>query len=305
VTYRLGVLGFLGDGDRIPANLGLLDLTEALRWVRAHVGAFGGDAHRITVFGQSAGADAIAHLLLSPGSRGLMRRVLLQSPPLGLRTGRARMTRLMVEAAGVLDPAAPVDDLFPAQVKAGAVGRRFGFRAGMPFGTQYGHPPLPIEEHAEEAWRAAAPGLDVLIGWTAEETALFGYGSPLGRAVFGLPVVGPLIRRWLVRTTTEAVYSRECRRLAAVLAQGGATVTEYELTWRPEGSPMGAAHAGELPLLFPTVAWRGAGLIGGEDPASLAATGRPLRDAWGAFTRTGAVRAFSSGAVRMRIHRLR
>lgn len=305
VTYRLGVLGFLGDGERVPANLGLLDQLAALRWVRANVAAFGGDPDAVTLMGQSAGADAIAHLLLSPDSRGLLRRVLLQSPPLGLRAGRARMTRLMVEAAGVLDPAAPVDALLPAQVKAGAVGRRFGFHAGMPFGTQYGHPPLPAEEDAEDAWRAAAPGLDVLIGWTSEETALFGYGSPLGRAVFGLPVLGRPIRRWLVRTTTEAVYSRECRRLAALLAAGGARVTEYELTWRPQGSPMGAAHAGELPLLFPTEAWRGAGLIGAEEPASLAATGRPLRDAWGAFARTGTVRAFASGAVRLRTHRPR
>ncbi len=32
VTYRLGVLGFLGDGGTVPANLGLLDLVEAFRW---------------------------------------------------------------------------------------------------------------------------------------------------------------------------------------------------------------------------------------------------------------------------------
>lgn len=172
VTYRLGVLGFHGDGERIPANLGLLDQTEALRWVRTHIAAFGGDPERITVFGQSAGADAIAHLLLFPATRGLFRRVLLQSPPLGLRLGRAKMRQLMVKAAGALDPAAPVDALFPAQVKAGAVGRRFGFHAGMPFGTQYGHAPLPEEHDAEAAWRAAAPGLDVLIGWTDRKSVV-------------------------------------------------------------------------------------------------------------------------------------
>ena len=30
VTFRLGVLGFLGDGDAVPANLGLLDIVESL-----------------------------------------------------------------------------------------------------------------------------------------------------------------------------------------------------------------------------------------------------------------------------------
>ena len=33
VTYRLGLLGYLGDADGRPANLGLLDQLEALRWV--------------------------------------------------------------------------------------------------------------------------------------------------------------------------------------------------------------------------------------------------------------------------------
>ena len=44
VTYRLGVLGFLGDGEPggRPANLGLLDIIEALRWVRERIGGFGG-----------------------------------------------------------------------------------------------------------------------------------------------------------------------------------------------------------------------------------------------------------------------
>jgi para-nitrobenzyl esterase len=305
VTYRLGVLGFLGDGERIPANLGLLDQTEALRWVRANIAAFGGDPGCVTLFGQSAGADAIAHLLLHDETRGLFRRILLQSPPLGLRTGRARMTRLMVKAAGVLDPAVPVDTLFPAQIKAGAIGRRFGFHAGMPFGTQYGHAPLPEEEDAEAGWRSAAPGLDVLIGWTAEETALFGYGSPVFRTLFSAPVIGRPFRRWLVRITTDAVYRRECRHLAALLAESGAQVTEYELDWRPHGSPMGAAHAVELPLLFPSPAWRGAGLIGGEEPASLVETGRTLRDAWGAFARTGQVEPLRTGPVRLRTRRLR
>src|SRR4051794_39211173 len=304
VTYRLGVLGFLGDGQRIPANLGLLDQIQALRWIRAHIAAFGGDPECVTLFGQSAGADAIAHLLLCTEAQGLFHRVLLQSAPLGLRTGRARMTRLMVEAAGVLDPAAPVDALFPAQIKAGAVGRRFGFHAGMPFGTQYGHDPLPEERDAEAAWRAAAPALDVLIGWTAEETALFGYGSPVFRALFALPVVGRPFRRWLVRVTTDAVYRRECRRLAALLAGAGARVTEYELDWRPKGSPMGAAHAVELPLLFPSRAWRGAGLLGEEQPASLLASGSALRATWGAFARTGRVEPVRTGPARLRTRRL-
>jgi carboxylesterase type B len=61
VAYRLGPLGFvsfdgLGGRERgWVANAGLHDVSLALEWVRANVGAFGGDARRVTVFGESAG----------------------------------------------------------------------------------------------------------------------------------------------------------------------------------------------------------------------------------------------------------
>ncbi|UOQ72248.1 carboxylesterase family protein [Hymenobacter cellulosilyticus] len=41
VTYRLGLLGFLGQEGGAPPNLGLLDLLEALRWVQRNIAAFG------------------------------------------------------------------------------------------------------------------------------------------------------------------------------------------------------------------------------------------------------------------------
>ncbi len=56
----------LDDGDA-ATNCGLLDQLAALRWVRESIGAFGGDAERITVFGESAGAGAILQLCVSPG----------------------------------------------------------------------------------------------------------------------------------------------------------------------------------------------------------------------------------------------
>ncbi len=58
VTYRLGLLGFLGGSGGRAANVGLLDIIEALRWVKANIAAFGGDTDNITLFGQSAGGDA-------------------------------------------------------------------------------------------------------------------------------------------------------------------------------------------------------------------------------------------------------
>ncbi|RII90307.1 carboxylesterase family protein, partial [Clavibacter michiganensis] len=90
VTYRLGLLGYLGDGRDRPANLGLLDQLEALRWVARNIRAFGGDPGRVTAFGQSAGGDAVAHLLAVPEAAGLVRRAIVQSAPLGISRGRRR-----------------------------------------------------------------------------------------------------------------------------------------------------------------------------------------------------------------------
>ncbi|CAK7236589.1 hypothetical protein SCUCBS95973_009658 [Sporothrix curviconia] len=74
VNYRLGVFGFLAGadlqagnaahGDAGTGNDGVWDQVLALRWVQKHIGAFGGDPGRVTLFGQSAGGVSThAHLL--------------------------------------------------------------------------------------------------------------------------------------------------------------------------------------------------------------------------------------------------
>ena len=60
VSYRLGALGFLPIKGVAPANLGLRDQELALRFIRACISDFGGDADNITVCGQSARRPARA-----------------------------------------------------------------------------------------------------------------------------------------------------------------------------------------------------------------------------------------------------
>jgi para-nitrobenzyl esterase len=91
VNYRLGVLGFgwfggLGEGEAGDSpwpgdtNCGLRDQLAALEWIKHNVAAFGGDPTNVTVFGESAGAGSIAHLLASPALARSARRCILQSP---------------------------------------------------------------------------------------------------------------------------------------------------------------------------------------------------------------------------------
>lgn len=53
----------------------------ALRWVREHIGAFGGDAQRVSVFGESAGGCSTCMLALTPLARGLVQRSIVESGP--------------------------------------------------------------------------------------------------------------------------------------------------------------------------------------------------------------------------------
>ncbi|XP_017464437.1 PREDICTED: cholinesterase 1-like, partial [Rhagoletis zephyria] len=82
MNYRVGCLGWLygGGGDNgAPANLGLADIHLALKWVQANGAHFGGDPSNVTLFGNSSGSVLTGLLLLSPATKGLFARVILQS----------------------------------------------------------------------------------------------------------------------------------------------------------------------------------------------------------------------------------
>jgi para-nitrobenzyl esterase len=85
-NYRLGPLGFFAhpaltqeSEHRSSGNYGLLDQLQALKWVRENISRFGGDPHRITVMGQSAGAYDICMLMASPLATGLFQGAIMES----------------------------------------------------------------------------------------------------------------------------------------------------------------------------------------------------------------------------------
>ena len=86
IAYRTGALGFLAlpelsaESERgISGNYGLMDQIMALEWVKNNIAAFGGDADRITIFGESAGAIAVSMLCASPLAKGLFHAAISQS----------------------------------------------------------------------------------------------------------------------------------------------------------------------------------------------------------------------------------
>ncbi|XP_067124777.1 cholinesterase-like [Centruroides vittatus] len=79
-NYRVAALGFASFNDEDErGNMGMLDQVMALKWVHQNIESFGGDKNLITVFGQSAGAISIAHHMISPLTKGLFKRAILQS----------------------------------------------------------------------------------------------------------------------------------------------------------------------------------------------------------------------------------
>ena len=92
INYRLGVFGNFSHPElteesphKSSGNLGTLDQILALKWVRENIEAFGGDPNNITIWGESAGALSVSHLMASPRSRGLFHKAIMQSaylPPI-------------------------------------------------------------------------------------------------------------------------------------------------------------------------------------------------------------------------------
>ena len=284
VTYRLGLLGFLGYAGGPPPNLGLLDLLESLRWVRRNAAALGGDPALVTLLGHSSGADAAAHLLLVPAARGLFRRVILHSPPLGLAGRRAPLARAMAAAVAPLPAAGPVAAVLAREPLATRAARRFGLRGAMPFGPQYGAAPLPPEAAAAQLWRAAAPAVDVLIGTTAAETKFFALIDPGLRWLTWVPG----LRAALVALTSWLVYRGGGRAFARRHAGAGGRAWRFIINYQPAGSEFSAGHCIDLPLLLGTpAAWAATPLLGRATWPQVLAAGRPVRQLWAGFARTG------------------
>jgi len=84
VQYRLGAFGFFQPPDdaSVPANRGLRDQIEALKWVQKNIASFGGDPDSVTIMGQSAGARSVMALYHSPLTVDLFHRAIAQSPGL-------------------------------------------------------------------------------------------------------------------------------------------------------------------------------------------------------------------------------
>ena len=84
VNHRLNVFGYLalghyGEGFEDSAVAGVLDMVQALEWVRDNIAAFGGDPDTVLIFGESGGGAKVSTLMATEAATGLFHRAVVQS----------------------------------------------------------------------------------------------------------------------------------------------------------------------------------------------------------------------------------
>jgi len=313
INYRLGALGFLHLPGLAEGNMGLLDQVAALQWVRDNIAACGGDPENVTVVGQSAGGHAIAALMGMPAARGLFRRAILQSPPMGMdpRTpaeaaelGQAYRDILGI-AAGEEERlrSVPVPELLKAQGALAGRTRRFA-ETQPPFQLVGDGTVVPAD------LMTPSSDVDVMIGTTREEMAAFYTidqsvkdAAPEQVSAFFAEMLGadgPAVqdeyRRMRGRATAAALlgdlnsdrrFRMHSLRFAERLAARGHPAYVFQFDWQ---SPAGfeACHCIEIPFMFGNLEhWTDSPMLEGADAAVLAGLARQMHGAWTAFARSG------------------
>jgi carboxylesterase type B len=88
---RVSVFGF-PNSPELPLtgqNLGFLDQRAALHWVQHNIWAFGGNPEKVTIFGQSAGAESVDALVTSLPHNPPFRAAILESGTVALANNLA------------------------------------------------------------------------------------------------------------------------------------------------------------------------------------------------------------------------
>lgn len=311
LNYRLGVEGYGLFPDR-PANPGLRDQLAALEWVHTSIARFGGDPGRVTVFGESAGAISIGALLAAPRTRGLFHRAVLQSgpPETADRDKVRRMVRRMaarLKVPATAEAFADVDRDLLLRTQAD-VGRLSSPVLGGPaFGIVVDGDLVP-RDPLDALLEGAAPGVDLLLGWTSEEYRLWlvpggllervdrlgpvavagamarcrcGHEVPRGyRAAHPAASTAELVGQMV----TDHLLRVPLHRLAGA-GRGHSRAYVYEFGWPSNVPGLGACHALELGFVFDSAEVPEATQLAGEGaPRELADA---LHGAWVRFAVDG------------------
>jgi len=319
INHRLNGFGYLylaelGSSEFADSgNVGQLDLILALKWVRDNIAEFGGDPHRVTIFGQSGGGAKCATLMAMPAARGLFHRVWTMSGQ--QLTGRTRehaneTARAVLEKLGLT--AGRI-----GEIKTIPMGQLIAAMQGQTFAPVVDGRNLPRDPFSPDASPLSAD-IPMVMGNTHDETTFFlgaGDASTFDLTWEALPAkLTQHIKQYIGDLAPEKIvaeyrgfypnYSPSDIFFAASTAarswkgfviqsetraaQPGSTTYVYYLDWRTpvEGGRWRAPHTLDIPLVFdntvytPTLTGDGPearrlGELMSESLIALARTGNP------------------------------
>ena len=331
-NYRLGPLGWLAHPDlRDPetghwANWGLQDRTAALRWVQANIAAFGGDPGNVTLFGESAGAMAIAHLARDPANRGLFHKMIAQSP--ARRIGAAAPPEVAADYAATI--AADLG-LVPGDLRtapAWALYHAAGKIGNQPIWAERRLGSGPVRDGTtipDQPHDAATDGIPLLAGCNRDESRFWHClirpdGSLVARhslptdetscwamvaghlttldarpdlldpaaviATYRDAAPGASITDLYLDFWTDGSFRAGMNAWAAAYADAGAPTYVYEFAHPSPLAGVGSPHTLEIPFVFGTFAQPFMAPRAGTSQREEELSAT-MRAVWGAFARTG------------------
>ncbi|KKM89768.1 hypothetical protein LCGC14_1245360 [marine sediment metagenome] len=321
INYRLGVLGFLymPEIHDTTANIGLLDMVAALKWTIENISKFGGNPQDITIFGESAGASAVACLLAMPSAKGLFQKAILQSTA-------ARKNRFTVESGkkiyestiqklGIKKGVIKALYKVPSEeiVKTQNTLERVGVSKAMVGPVVDG---IILPEHPLEAIRKGyAKDIKIFIGSNLDENKLWTMWNPKAFELTeeGLTKTVKKLMRALKKNENKAeellkVYRHSRKtprdledailtdytfhissiRIAEYQSQHQPNTFMYLFTWKSplEGGKYGAMHILELPFVFGLMGDKAMGVYPRRTQETQELSEK-MMDAWISFARTG------------------
>jgi para-nitrobenzyl esterase len=187
LNHRLNAFGFSHFGDvggpeyAMSGNAGMLDIVEALRWVRDNVDRFGGDPLRVMIFGESGGGQKVSMLMGCPLAKGLFHRAAIESGP-GIRMldreKATHVSEIYLQELGLAPAHLPeiqkmpterlLQAFFPTMAKTG------GITAGLIDNFSPVIDPVVLPQHPFAPTAAPyAAHVPLIMGWNRTEMTLF------------------------------------------------------------------------------------------------------------------------------------
>ena len=314
VNHRLNVFGYLalghyGEGFEDSAVAGVLDMIQALEWVRDNIGGFGGDPDTVMIFGESGGGAKVSTLMATPAAQGLFHRAVVQSGAM-LRfpeqaTAQAAADQVVENLGLTAETVDEIRTLSVATIQEAFAGTGAATAPSIDGRTLTRHPFEPD---------AAPSGRDVplMLGTNRTESSLFFGGQNPGvfditwdgveqamAAAYPDKDVAAIIAGYreldpdaepadvYFEATTDARWlAGHVLQAERKVEQGGAPAYLYLFDWDTpvDGGRWRSPHALEIGFVFDNVANSESMSGVGEEQQRLADI---MADTWIAFARTG------------------